>query len=243
MEDKLKNLYALQQIDSQLQEVHELKGDLPGIVADLEEKLRAHDTKIKDLTTLMKQSKINRDAADVEVIDLQEKVEKYKSQQLHVKSNKQYDALTKEIEMAEARAEKLEKDMDLLEGKMQLAKTDIEAAKPLREEVSADLDEKRKELGEINKEHEDEELRLKHQRDKLLVRIDKQDYERYERIRLAKSGKAVVPIKRGACAGCFKAVPPQKILEIRTNTLFYICEHCGRIIVSDQIVELSSATT
>jgi hypothetical protein len=206
VEDKLKNLYALQQVDTQLQELHELKGDLPGIVADLEEKLRAQDARIKELTAIMKQSKINRDAADVEVIDLQEKVEKYKAQQLHVKSNKQYDALTKEIEMAEARSVKLEKDMELLEGKMQLAKTDIEAAKPAREEVSGELEEKRKELAEISGEHEDEELKLQHQREKLLVRIDKQDYERYERIRVAKSGKAVVPIRRGACAGCFKAV-------------------------------------
>lgn len=242
MEDKLKFLYALQQIDSQLQEVHELKGDLPGIVAELEEKAKVHSDKIKELTNIMKQSKIQRDAADVEIIDLQEKVEKYKGQQLHVKSNKQYDALTKEIEMAEERSVKLEKEMEVLEGRMQVAKTDLEAAKLLHEEVAAELEEKQKELGVINSEHEDEELRLKHQREKVLVRVDKMDYERYERIRRAKNGKAVVAIKRGACAGCFKSVPPQKILEIRQNSRFYICEHCGRIIVSDQIIELSAAT-
>ncbi len=243
MEDKLKFLYALQQVDTQLQEVHELKGDLPGIVAELEAKVKGHADKIKELTSIMKKSKIDRDAADVEIIDLQEKVEKYKGQQLHVKSNKQYDALTKEIEMAEQRAIKLEKDMEILEGRMQIAKTDLEAVKVIHDGVFEELEEKQGELGEINREHEDEELRLQHQREKILVRIDKMDIERYERIRKAKNGKAVVPIKRNACAGCFKAVPPQKILEIRQNLTFYVCEHCGRIIVSDQIVEMSSAAT
>lgn len=243
VEDKLKLLYGLQQVDSQLQEVHELKGDLPGIVADLQQKVKAMADKMKELSSLIKKCKIDRDSADVEIIDLQEKVEKYKSQQLHVKSNKQYDALTREIEMAEQRSAKLEKEMEVFEGRMQLAKTDLEAMTAQHAEADAELDDKKKELREINREHEDEELRLQHEREKILVRIDKQDLERYERIRSAKSGKAIVPIKRGACGGCYKSVPPQKVLEIRQNSKLYVCEHCGRIIVSDLIVEMTSAAS
>lgn len=241
MEDKLKLLYGLQQVDSQLQEVHELKGDLPGIVAHLQDRVKGFADKMQELSALIKRCKIDRDSADVEIIDLQEKIEKYKSQQLHVKSNKQYDALTKEIEMAEERSTKLEKQMELFEGKMQLAKTDLEAETAQHAEASSELEQKQKELREINREHEDEELRLKHEREKILVRIDKSDYERYERIRNAKNGKAIVPIKRGACGGCFKSVPPQKVLEIRQNSKVYMCEHCGRILVSDVIVEMSSS--
>jgi predicted nucleic acid-binding Zn-ribbon protein len=241
VEKTLKYLFALQQVDSQLQEIHELKGDLPSIVDDLENKFREMKSKLKNLTDAVKQAKVDRDKADLEILDLAEKVEKYKGQQLHVKSNKQYDALTREIEAAELRTTKLEKEMELLEGKMQLAKTDAEATGKELEQLTSELDEKRKELREVNKEHEKEELKLQHEREKILVRVDKTDLERYLRIRDAKGGKAVVPVKRGACGGCFSRVPPQKILEIRQNSRFFICEHCGRILVSDLIVEMSLA--
>jgi predicted nucleic acid-binding Zn-ribbon protein len=241
VETKLKFLYALQQVDTHLQEVMELKGDLPSLVAELEAKVKGLNDRVKELNKLLKQSKIDRDSADVEIVDLGEKVEKYKSQQLQVKSNKQYDALTKEIEMAEQRSEKLEKEMDSYEGRMQLVKTDLEALTQQCEEATAEYDEKKKELHELNKEHEEEELKLKHEREKLLARIDKTDLERYERIKNAKNGKAIVPIRRAACGGCFNRVPPQTLLEIRQNMKFFVCEHCGRIMVSDQIVEMSSA--
>ncbi|HUL45289.1 MAG TPA: C4-type zinc ribbon domain-containing protein [Bacteroidota bacterium] len=235
----MKFLYALQQVDSQLQEVEDLKGDLPSIVAGLQARVTEMKTKLKELQNLLKQSKSDRDGADVEILDLAEKVEKYKNQQLNVKSNKQYDALTREIEAAEQRSEKLEKEMDLLEGKMETAKKDIDTLTAQLEEVSSEFDDRQKDLREVNKEHEKEELRLKHEREKLLARLTESDIERYDRIRNAKGGVAVVLVKREACGGCFKRVPPQKILEIRQNSHLYTCEHCGRILVSDSVAEKS----
>jgi uncharacterized protein len=239
LENRLKYLYALQIVDSQLQEVHELKGDLPGLVDELESKVDEMKSKLKELNSVLKQSKISRDSADVEIVDLTEKVEKYKNQQLNVKSNKQYDALTREIEASEKKSVQLEKDMETFEGKMESAKNDIEALTVQLELTSSELDEKKKELREVNKEHEKEESKYRHERDKIMARIDKQDIERYERIKKAKGGVAVVPIKRDACGGCFSRVPPQKILEIRQNARFFTCEHCGRILVSDHIVSVS----
>jgi predicted nucleic acid-binding Zn-ribbon protein len=239
VENTLKHLFALQQVDSQLQEVQDLKGDLPSVVAELEARVNEFKTKLKEQQALLKQSKIDRDNADLEIVELAQKVEKYKSQQLSVKNNKQYDALTKEIETSEARSDKLEKDMDLFEGKMGLAKQDIETITAQLAEVNVEYEERNKELEEVNKEHEKEELKLRHEREKLLVRLPKPELERYERIRKAKSGTAVVPVKRGACGGCFNQVPPQKILEIRQNSNMYTCERCGRILVSDQIAGLS----
>ncbi|HUN66396.1 MAG TPA: C4-type zinc ribbon domain-containing protein [Bacteroidota bacterium] len=241
MEKRLQLLYSLQLVDTELQEIHEMKGDLPQIVDELQAKVDGFKQKIKQLNETVKQAKISRDEADVEIIDLGEKVEKYKKQQLQVKSNKQYDALTREIESAEERSKRLAKEMDALEGKMVAAKEESETVGKQLEESAAELEERAKELKEVNKEHEKEESKLHHEREKILVRIDKADLERYERIRKAKSGMAVVPVKRGACGGCFKRVPPQKILELRQNSYLYQCEHCGRILVSDQIVEQSSA--
>jgi len=239
VENKLRILYSLQDVDSHLQEVEELKGDLPGIVATLEAEVGDLKAKIKELNSTLKQAKADRDGADVEIISLAEKVEKYKSQQLNVKSNKQYDALTREIETAEATSVKLTKDMESLETKMVTAKADLETVTAQLEHSGGLLDERKKELKEVNKEHEKEELKLRHERDKLLARIDKLDLERYERIRKAKGGKAVVPVRRGACGGCFSRVPPQRILDIRQNSRMHTCEHCGRILVSDHIVSTS----
>jgi predicted nucleic acid-binding Zn-ribbon protein len=240
VEKRLQSLYTLQQIDSELQEIHEMKGDLPQLVSQLESKVDELKKKIKEFNEAIKQAKIDRDNADVEIIDLAEKIEKYKKQQLQVKSNKQYDALTREIESAEKLSVKLEKEMGSFEGNMQSIKSEIETHTAQLQESTVLLQDHQKELREVNKEHEKEESKLRHEREKIIAKIDKEDLARYEMIRKAKGGKAVVPVKRGACGGCFKRVPPQMILELRQNSKFYQCEHCGRIVVSDRIVEKSS---
>lgn len=240
MQEKLRFLYALQQVDTQLHEVEELKGDLPSIVAELQTKADELTAKIKELNGFIKQSKMDRDRADMQIIDLGQKVEKYKGQQLQVKSNKQYDALTREIEAAEALATRLGKEMSVLEGKMQVAHQDGENLAKDLEEVSGELKERQKELREVSKEHEKEELKLRHDREKLQARLPKEECDRYERIRRAKGGTAVVPIKRGACGGCYSRIPPQKILELRQSERFFMCEHCGRILISDHIAEMGA---
>ncbi len=240
METRLQSLYTLQKIDTELQDIHEMKGDLPQIVEALESKVEELKKKIKDYNDMIKQSKISRDKADVEILDLAEKVEKYKKQQLQVKSNKQYDALTKEIENAENTSAKLEKEMELLERNMVAAKAEVDTHTAQLGESATELQDRQKELREVNKEHEKEESKLRHEREKIVGKIDRDDLAKYELIRKAKGGNAVVPVKRGACGGCFKRVPPQMILELRQNSKFYQCEHCGRILVSDKIVEKSA---
>jgi predicted nucleic acid-binding Zn-ribbon protein len=237
VDNRLLLLYKLQLIDSELFEIQELKGDLPGIVAELEERVGGMKRRLKELNDAVKQARIQRDAADVENVELGGKVEKYKKQQLQVKSNKQYDALTREIEAAEERTRKLTKEMEVLEGRMELAKKDAEELSTQFEALSEELQGQQKELREVNKQHEKEELKFQHDREKVVVRLEKQEIDRYERIRKAKGGKAVVLVTRGACGGCFKRVPPQKILELRRDANMYQCEHCGRIIISDTLVK------
>jgi len=236
LENRLRLLFSLQKIDSSLDDLQEMKGDLPHKVAELQSKLQGKETGLKDLNELIKQSIVQRDAIDVEIISLQENVEKYKSQQFQVKTNKQYDALTREIDGAQEKINKLQKEMDGLEGKVTVAKQDLEAINPEIDSLKKELEERDAELALVNKEHEEEELKLQHEREKLVVRIDKSDLRSYERIRRAKDGRAVVPVRRNACGGCFKRVPPQTVLELRKNAKILQCEHCGRILVSDEIV-------
>ena len=240
METKLRALYTLQTIDSNLDELEEMKGDLPAEIRELEARHAEMTAQLAQLEQAMRNAFAGRDNADSEIISLKEKVEKYKKQQFAVRNNREYDALTKEMDTAAETITKLEKEMEALEGRATLARSDIETTKQQLEESSKGLEEKRAALAEVSKSTEAEELKFTHERQKILVRINKPDLTAYERIRKAKKGRAVVPVKRGACGGCFNKVPPQKLLELRQNKKVYMCEHCGRIIVSDEIVESSS---
>jgi predicted nucleic acid-binding Zn-ribbon protein len=240
LEEKLSKLYALQKVDSSLDELEEMKGDLPAEAANLEAQMNEQENHVQELEATIKQAVIDRDKSDLETVSLREKIEKYKTQQYQVKSNRQYDALSREIDAAQEMISQHERNVETLEGKMTVARGDLEKAKAQIEGISKELNEKRQELEEVSRSNEDEELRLKHNREKLVVRIDRSDLAVYERIRKAKGGLAVVPVKRNACGGCYNAVPPQKVLELRRNNKIYTCEHCGRILVSDEIVEKSA---
>lgn len=235
MEDRLRLLYALQRVDSEYDELQELKGDLPAIVRDLEEKIGGLEDLQKNLVETAKQSLVSREEADTEILNLKEKIEKYKAQQFEVKSNRQYDALGREIDYSQERITKLTKELEQLEGKSGLARDDAQKLGPEIDQLKAELKEKSDELALVNKEHEEEELKLKHEREKLAARVQKSDLQMYERIRKAKSGLAVVPVKRSACGGCYNRVPPQRVLELRKNSKISTCERCGRILVSEEL--------
>ncbi len=237
MENRLRLLYALQMVDLNYDELQELKGDLPQIVEELETTLQSKKALKEELEKTVNDLLEKRDAADAEIVQLREAIEKYKDQQFHVKTNKQYDALAREIDYSQERILKLQKEMDSWEGKVAVAKEDAEKLSPEIDTIEKQLAEKKKELAAVNKEHESEELKLKNQRDKIVAKISKTDYKMYERIRKARDGKAVVPVRRNSCAGCYNRVPPQKILELRKNNAIMTCERCGRILVSDEIVE------
>ena len=237
MENRLRLLYSLQLVDSNLDELQEMKGDLPKIVAELSETIKGKLTQKKELDDIVKKSIVNRDKTDVDILSLKEKIEKYKSQQFQVKTNKQYDTLAREVDHAQEKITKLQREMDELEGKAEFAKEDAEKLRPEIETLQAEFVDRKKELAAVNKEHEDEELKFQHQREKIVSRISKADYQMYDRIRKAKEGRAIVPLQRNSCGGCFNRVTPQRVLELRKNSILITCERCGRILVSDGIVE------
>jgi hypothetical protein len=232
-------LFALQRVDSEFDDLQELKGDLPGLVQTLEDKIRDQENLKKDLEDTAKQSLVSRDEADTEILSLKEKIEKYKAQQFEVKSNKQYDALGREIDYSQERITKLTRELEQLESKAGIAREDAKKIVPDIERLKIELKEKSDELALVNKEHEEEELKLRHEREKFVSRIQKSDLQMYERIRKAKSGLAVVPVKRSACGGCYNRVPPQRVLELRKNSHLMTCERCGRILVSEELAGTS----
>lgn len=240
MEETLRLLYHLQKIDSNLDEVEESKGDLPEKIRTFEEEIGILTQKTNEKQEYIESQVAARNKADDDINDFQEKLKKYKEQQYQVRNNKEYDAITKEIDFAEESIKKLTKQFEDFENQMSAAKSELEEMQGALEEKQKVLEEKQEELSEISKETEEEELKYRHERDKIIVRIDKQNLSRYEKIRSAR-GKAVVPVRKHSCGGCGNRIPPQHIIELRRNDQIYLCQHCGRIVVSDEIAKNNSA--
>ena len=240
MYDRLKVLYKLQQIDNQLDELEDLRGDLPNMVRELEEKIASFVSDIETKEKEQKDSIVKRDENENEIEKLKENQKKFKAQLYQVRNNKEYDALTKEIDHTEEQVNKLEAENNSLADRSKVLTQEIEEITPRVDELKKELEEKEADLKEIIKANEREESKLLEERKKMESEVKKNDLSSYMRIRKAKKGMAVATIKRSACSGCHNIVPSQRQLEIRRNNKLFYCEYCGRILVSSEIAEDAS---
>lgn len=239
MVNRLKTLYELQLIDDQLDELEELRGDLPNAVQALQDKINSITEQIALKESKRKESLEKREENDEEVEKLKANQKKFKSQLYQVRNNKEYDALTKEIDHTEEQILKLETENDALADQSKTLAEDIEALSPQLVELNEELKIKEADLKEIIKANQKEEAKLRAQRKDIEAETKKPDYSAYMRIRRAKKGKAVATIKRSACSGCHNIVPSQRQLEIRRNNRLFYCEYCGRILVSPEIADMA----
>lgn len=242
MYNRLKILYQLQLIDSQLDELEELRGDLPNNVNYLSSQINELKEQIKTKEKQKQESLEKRKLNEDEIERLKESQKKFKSQLYQVRNNKEYDALTKEIDYSEEAIRKMEAENDALADSSKALTDEIEEIIPKIKELEKELKEKEAELKEIIKANEKEENKLREIHKKIEEQVKKSDLSVYQRIRKAKKGKAVVTIKRSACSGCHNIVPAQRQLEIRRNNRIYTCEYCGRILVSQEIAEEAEKT-
>lgn len=235
MQERLSVLYELQLIDDQLDELEELRGDLPAAVNELTSQIQSIEGQIEAKENEKKLSIDKRKQNDEEVERLTANLKKFKSQLYQVRNNKEYDALTKEIDHTESQITKLENESIALEDLVEKLKNEIKEIEPQLKTLSEELKEKEAELKQIVKANEREEAKLKDKRDKIAARVKKPDYTTYMRIRKALNGKAVATVIRSACSGCHNVVPPQRQIEIKQNKRIFSCESCGRILVSQEI--------
>jgi len=239
LQNRLKIIYQLQLIDDQLDELEELRGDLPNTVKELEEKIDSVKEDISNMEKEQKESLKKRSRNELDIEKLTENQKKFKSQLYQVRNNKEYDALTKEIDHTENQIETLTKENDSLADLSKNLTLQVEEIKPMLEELKLELKENKTDLKEIIKANEKEEAKLLSKRKKIVSEVKKPDLSAYMRIRKAKKGKAIATIKRSACSGCHNVVPSQRQLEIRQNNKLYLCEYCGRILVSNEIAKLA----
>jgi len=236
--DKLDALYQLQKIDSEIDRIRTIRGELPLEVQDLEDEITGLETRIDKIQEEIKE--IDTEISDRKnaMKDSETAIAKYKEQQNNVRNNREYDSLSKEIEFQEL-------EIKLHDKKSKDAKIRVISKKETLDEAQArfkfrqeDLNTKKSELNEIIAETQKEEDSLIKASEKAMKNIDGRLIFAYTRLREnAKNGLAVVPVERDSCGGCFNHIPPQRQLDIQSKKKVIVCEHCGRILVPSELVE------
>lgn len=236
--EKLDALYALQKIDSQIDKIRTVRGELPLEVQDLEDEIEGLDTRIKNLQEEAKELDTEVSDRKQAIKDAEAAIVKFKDQQNNVRNNREFESLAKEIEYQELEIKLHDKRMKEAKIKITAKKEVLDEAKERLEFRKGDLKVKQDELNEIVGETQKEEDALIAQSEKAKALIDVRLIAAYDRLRTnAKNGLAVVGVDRDSCGGCFNKIPPQRQLDIDTRRKVIVCEHCGRILVPAEVVE------
>lgn len=234
--EKLQKLWDLQQIDSNLDEIQILKGELPMEVADLEDEIAGLETRCKKLRAGVKEAEQEIALIQTTSKEAEANIKKYQKQLEDVKNNREYEALTKEIELAHLDIQLSEKKMRDFKAKLDAQKDSLTIAEAKQAAKQKDLDAKKVELQSIIEKTETEENKLRNKSTKARQGIEERLLNAYDKTRRTyRNGLAVVTVERDSCGGCFNNVPPQVQLEIGLHKKVIACEHCGRILVDQSI--------
>ena len=236
VEEKLKALYQLQTMLSEIDKIKTLRGELPLEVQDLEDEVAGLTTRIE---------KINREIADLkgdvakkknEITDAKASVDKYKDQLDNVRNNREYDVLSKEIEFQTLEIELCEKRIKEYNAAAAAKADEIAKSEALLDERRKDLDVKKSELDEIVSETKQEEEKLREKAKAVEATIEPRLLQAFKRIRKnSRNGLGIVYVQRDACGGCFNKIPPQRQLDIRMRKKIIVCEYCGRIMIDPEL--------
>ena len=232
--EKLKTLYALQQADTEIDKILQLRGELPLEVENLENELV--ELKAKSARISEQIEEFNRFIAEnkLSITECEAQIEKYKSQLDNISNSREYDSLNKEIENQDLLRQIAEKHIGEAKERILDKKNDLEVVKEKIAVRTDDLAAKKEELATIVESTAKEEEVLRAKRDECAAMIDARTMSAYERIRMSTNNHlAVVSIFNGdSCGGCFNTIAPQRRIDIASNKKMIICEHCGRILVN-----------
>lgn len=235
VEDKLKALYDLQQVKSEIDSIRILRGELPLEVQDLEDELEGLGTRISNYNEDIEELENTIAAKKNEIEEAKLLIEKYTEQQNNVRNNREYDSLSKEIEFQGLEIELCEKRIREFSAEIKVKKETVDAASTNLSDRTGDLDAKKGELNEIVSETQNEEEKLQKKSGKIETMIEERLLTAFKRIRKnARNGLAVVSVERDACGGCFNKIPPQRQLDIKLHKKVIVCEYCGRILVDKE---------
>jgi len=238
VEDRLKALFQLQTIDSEVDKIRIVRGELPLEIQDLEDLLAGLKTRLDKLSDELEIISNDLSAKKNAILDASVLIEKYEKQLKNIKNNREFSSLTKELEYKGLEIQLNEKHIVELQAKVLHKEEVINESKQQISEREEELLVKNKELAAIVKETEKEEKALLKKSNKAQVVIEERILSAYSRIRSkVRNGLAVVSVDRDACGGCFNQIPPQRQLDIQMHKKVIVCEHCGRILVDSNILD------
>lgn len=236
VEEKLQALYQLQSVNSEIDRIKTLRGELPLEVQDLEDEIAGLRTRIENYKKEIHDLDVTATGKKSEIENSRSLVEKYKEQQNNVRNNKEYDNLSKEIEFQSLEIELCEKRIREYTLASKNKKEEVEKLTIYLDERNIDLAQKKEELAEIVAETKQEEEKLREQAKKIEEIIEPRLLSAFKRIRKnARNGLSVVYVQRDACGGCFNKIPPQRQMDIRLRKKIIVCEYCGRILVDPEL--------
>lgn len=236
VEERLKALYELQTVLSEIDRIKIIRGELPIEVQDLEDDIVRLNTRIGNYNGEIEELRRKLVAEKAKIDEAQGKIARYKEQLENVRNNREFDLLSKEVEFQSLEIELCEKHIGEFNRMIETKKADIEKTAQDLSDREHILEDKKHELEEIVSETRQDEERLRDKAKALEPRIDERTLTAFKRIRKnARNGLGVVYIQRNACGGCFNRIPPQKQLEIRMHKKIIVCEYCGRIMIDPEL--------
>lgn len=238
VEKRLVSLFKLQSIDSKIDKIRIIRGELPLEVQDLEDQCIGLETRSNKYLEDIKDLENHIQEKNIAIKDARTLIKKYEEQQNNVRNNREYEALSKEIEFKNLEIQLFEKRIKEFSSDLETKKTEIEKINQDLAESKNDLEIKKNELNDIIAETEKEEKELEGHSKEQQENIEERLLTAYKRIRKgARNGLAVVKIERDACGGCFNKIPPQRILDIRMHKKIIVCEYCGRVLIDEEFAD------
>ena len=243
VEEKLKSLYQLQLIFSEIDHIKTLRGELPLEVQDLEDEVTGLRTRIGNISGSIEEIKAEESKRRIKIEEAKAMIAKYTEDQNNVRNNREYDLLAKEIEFQTLEVEFCEKKLRQYANDLKAKNEEIERTNALLEERICALEDKRNELEEIVSETKEEEEKLRDRAKVLEGSIEPRLLQSFKRIRKnTRNGLGVVYVQRDACGGCFNKIPAQRQLDIKMRKKIIVCEYCGRIMIDPELAGVKETT-
>ena len=236
VEERLKALYELQTLLSEIDRIKTIRGELPLEVQDLEDEIAGLETRIQKYKAEVDDLRAQTVKKKHDIEQAKALIDKYTEQQINVRNNREFDFLSKEIEFQNLEIELAEKRIREFSAQSEQKAKDIVAANETLTDRQHILGEKKSELDEIVSETKQDEERIREKAKKLEAKIDPRLLTAFKRIRKsARNGLGIVYIQRNACGGCFNRIPPQRQMEIKMHKKIIVCEYCGRIMIDPEL--------
>ncbi|MCR5312251.1 MAG: hypothetical protein K6E54_01135 [Bacteroidaceae bacterium] len=236
VEEKLKNLYQLQTMLSEIDKIRILRGELPLEVEDLEDEVEGLRTRIDHTQEEMEDLRAHISRLHGQIDEAVGKLRGYQDHLDNVANNREYDLLNKEIEYQNLEIELCQKRIREANNDLKRKEDQLNQNEQLLDERSQDLDMKKNELDEIIAETKAEEEKLREKAKNLELTIEPRLLQAFKRIRKnSRNGLGIVYVQRDACGGCFAKIPPQRQLDVRMRKKVIVCEYCGRILIDSEL--------